>query len=204
MSDAMNPGNATADNFDFSPFYNRGSKLIHYYGLADPSIPTGRNVYFYKQVQRTLQSKGIDLDDFYKFYLIPGMEHCGSTPSNMEAPWYIGGLSQASTIGSDGSGNHLHERKGFNDGKHDALLAMIGWVENGTVPNYLVATKFHDENELDYVVKQRLICPWPKQAIYIGNGMWGRRIVGGVRGCIRVRLGGEEGGGCIPRYALVD
>ncbi|GFN19996.1 feruloyl esterase B precursor [Aspergillus tubingensis] len=126
LSDAMNPGNATADNFDLSPFYNRGSKLIHYHGLADPSIPTGSSVYFYKQVQRTLQSKGIDLDDFYKFYLIPGMEHCGSTPSNMEAPWYIGGSSQASTIGSDGSGNHLHERKGFNDGKHDALLAMIG------------------------------------------------------------------------------
>ncbi|PYH72155.1 tannase and feruloyl esterase [Aspergillus vadensis CBS 113365] len=126
-------------------------------GLADPSIPTGGSVYFYKQIQRTLRSKGIDLDDFYKFYLIPEMEHCGSTPSNMEAPWYIGGSSQASTIGSDGSGNHLHERKGFNDGKHDALLAMIGWVENGT-------------DDLDYVVKQRPICPWPKQAMYIGNG----------------------------------
>ncbi|PYH39226.1 uncharacterized protein BO87DRAFT_78960 [Aspergillus neoniger CBS 115656] len=149
----MNPGNATADNFDLSPFYNRGSKLIHYHGLANPSIATGSSVDFYKQVQRTLQSKGIDLDDLYKFYLIPGMEHCGSMPSNMEAPWYICGSSQASSIGSERLANHFHDGKGFDDGKHDALLAMIGCVENGTVPDYLVATKFHDEDELDCVVK---------------------------------------------------
>ncbi|KAJ5734889.1 uncharacterized protein N7483_000014 [Penicillium malachiteum] len=173
LSDEMNPGNATADDFDLSPFYARGSKLLHYHGMADPSIPTGSSVYFYKHVQRMMSKLGIDLDDFYRFYLIPGMQHCGNTPSNMEAPWYIGGSSQASTIGSDGSGNHLHERNGFNDGKHDALLAMIAWVENNTAPDYLIGTKFHDETTLDYVTKQRPICPFPQQARYKGSGdMW--------------------------------
>ncbi|PYI05207.1 feruloyl esterase B precursor [Aspergillus sclerotiicarbonarius CBS 121057] len=173
LSDEMNPGNATAGDFDLSPFYEKGSKIIHYHGMADPSIPTGSSVYYYKHVQRILTQKGIDLDDFYRFYLIPGMEHCGNTPSNMEAPWYIGGSSQASTIGTDGSGNHLHEREGFNDAKHDALLAMIAWVENGTAPTYLIGTKFHDESTLDYVEKQRPICPFPQQARYNESGsLW--------------------------------
>ncbi|PYH91982.1 hypothetical protein BO71DRAFT_286806, partial [Aspergillus ellipticus CBS 707.79] len=58
----------------------------------------------------------------------------------------------------------------FNDGKHDALLAMIGWAENGTVSTYLVGTKFHDECTLDYVEEHRPICLFPQQVKYKGGG----------------------------------
>jgi feruloyl esterase len=73
LSDKINPGNATADDFDLSPFYEKGGKLIHYHGFADPSIATGSSIHFYDQVQHTLKPSGIDLDDFYRFFLIPGM-----------------------------------------------------------------------------------------------------------------------------------
>ena len=32
------------------------------------------SIYFYNHVLRTLKPKGIDLDDFYRFFLVPGMQ----------------------------------------------------------------------------------------------------------------------------------
>jgi feruloyl esterase len=74
LSDKINPGNATANNFDLSPFYQKGGRLLHYHGYADGSVATGSSVYFYNYVLRTLKPKGIQLDDFYRFFLIPGMQ----------------------------------------------------------------------------------------------------------------------------------
>jgi feruloyl esterase len=73
LSEQINPGNATADNFDMSPFYKKGGKILHYHGFSDGSIVPGSSIYFYNQVMRTLKPKGINLDDFYRFFLIPGM-----------------------------------------------------------------------------------------------------------------------------------
>jgi feruloyl esterase len=73
LSDKLNPGNATADNFDLSPFEKRGGKLIHYHGYSDASIATGSSTYFYNKVAETLQPKGIKLDSFYRYFLIPGL-----------------------------------------------------------------------------------------------------------------------------------
>ncbi|KAF7927540.1 uncharacterized protein EAE98_005922 [Botrytis deweyae] len=170
LSEALNPGNATADNFDLSPFYKKGSKIIHYHGMADNSIATASSVYFYEHVLRTLKSQGIDLDDFYRFFLVPGMEHCSGTPSTQNAPWYIGGTTQASVIGDDSTGYWIHSKPGFDNAQHDVLLALIDWVENDTAPTQVIATKWNDEATLDYVTNQRPICMYPQQAKYVGTG----------------------------------
>jgi feruloyl esterase len=73
LSEKINPGNATADNFDMEPFYKRGGKLLHYHGLADGSITPGASQYFYDHVSRAMKPKGIELDDFYRFFWVPGM-----------------------------------------------------------------------------------------------------------------------------------
>lgn len=73
-ADELNPGNATADDFDISPFRARGGKLIHHHGLADATLPTGSSIYLYEKVAETLAPHGIDLDDFYRMFLIPGMQ----------------------------------------------------------------------------------------------------------------------------------
>ncbi|KAL7625866.1 hypothetical protein AAE478_005089 [Parahypoxylon ruwenzoriense] len=157
FADSINPGGATADNFDLSPFKERGGKILKYHGAADALIPTGSSVYFYKQVAQTLMPKGIDLDDFYRFFLIPGMNHCsGSTL----APWYIASASQS----LDGA---THSVPGFEDADHDIILAMMRWVEEGTAPDQLIATKFINDTATLGIQSQRPLCPYPKQAKYI-------------------------------------
>lgn len=74
VSDEMNPGNATVTDFDFTPFYNAGGKVLHYHGWADGLIATGSSRYLYDRVLRAMQPQGIDLDDFYRFFLVPGMQ----------------------------------------------------------------------------------------------------------------------------------
>lgn len=74
LSDEVNPGNATVRNFDLDEFYKKGKKLITYHGLSDGLIPTGSSVYFYEQVARAMVPKGVVLDDFFRFFLVPGMQ----------------------------------------------------------------------------------------------------------------------------------
>ncbi|KAH8647693.1 putative ferulic acid Esterase/Feruloyl esterase [Xylariales sp. PMI_506] len=165
LAEQINPGNATADDFDISPFYARGGKLIHHHGLADAILATGSSVYFYEQVAAATVPQSIELDDFYRMFLIPGMEHCMSSPSTMNAPWYIAGANQAAVLGSSVSGV-----PGYRDAGHDVILSLMAWVENGTAPDSIIATKFVNDSVEDGVDRQRPICPYPQQALYNGTG----------------------------------
>jgi feruloyl esterase len=60
--------------FDLSAFKAHGGKLLLYHGWADPSIPPGHTVLFYKEV---LQTMGKKQDDWMRLYMEPGMAHCG-------------------------------------------------------------------------------------------------------------------------------
>lgn len=168
LADRIQPGNATAYDYDMSPFHQRGGKLLLYHGLSDALIATGSSVYFYKEVLKTLQPKGIKLDDWYRFFLVPGMQHCSGTPKNMNAPWYIAGPNQAGTLGSEPGS--VYSVPGFKDAKHDALLALMAWVEHGIAPDQIVATKWRNDTSPDSVLRQRPLCPYPKQARYSGHG----------------------------------
>lgn len=157
FANTINPGDAAADNFDLSPFRERGGKILKYHGDADSLIPTGSSIYFYKQVLQTLVPKGVEVDDFYRFFLIPGMNHCSG--SNL-APWYIGAASQ-SVQGT------THSIPGFENADHDIILAMMKWVEEGDAPERLIATKFTNDTATLGIQSQRPLCPYPKQAKYI-------------------------------------
>ncbi len=163
LGDSLNPGRANADDFDMSPFANRGGKLIHYHGLSDGLIPTGSSIYFHNQVLATLIPKGVNVPDFYKFYLVPGMQHC--TASVNDAPWYIAGGNQPFALGPTVSGV-----PGFDDAKHNALLALMQWVEHGIAPEEIIATKYVNDNVTSGVKRQRPLCPYPSQAKYNGTG----------------------------------
>ncbi|KAI0201231.1 feruloyl esterase B precursor [Astrocystis sublimbata] len=162
LSDAINPGSATADDFDLSPYLKRGGKILKYHGLADSLIPTGSSMYFYKQVQRTLLPKGIDLDDFYRFFLIPDMGHCAGSS---KGPWFIAGGSQV----SNGITGATHSVPGFEDAQHDIILAMMSWVEGDKAPDQLIATKYVNDTVDLGVQIQRPLCPYPKQAKHISG-----------------------------------
>ncbi|KAM0714913.1 hypothetical protein Q7P37_009378 [Cladosporium fusiforme] len=165
LADELAPGNASATDFDLAPFHARGGKLLHHHGSADGLIPTRSSILFHSQVQRTLQPRGIELDDFYRFFIVPGMQHCSGTPASVRAPWYFAGPNQAGALDSG-----LHSTPGFSDEAHDELLALMAWVEEGRAPDALVGTAWVDEETREEVLRQRPICAWPAQARYTGEG----------------------------------
>jgi feruloyl esterase len=89
----------------------------------------------------------------------------------MNAPWYIGGTTQASVIGGDSAGYWISymTNQGFHNPRLDALLALVNRVETGTAPTEMIATKWNDEDTLDSVTRQRPICMYPQQAKYVGH-----------------------------------
>lgn len=48
----------------------------------------------------------------------------------------------------------------------DRLAPIVEWVENGTPPDSLTVQKLDD----GAVINERLVCPYPEQAVYVGNG----------------------------------
>jgi feruloyl esterase len=164
LSDSINPGNATV-GFDLSGFHNKGGKILSYHGMSDPLIPTGSTPYFYNHVQRTLASKSIDINSFYKFFLVPGMGHCSGTQPAIKAPWYFAGPNQPPALAPT-----VYSTPGFEDEGHDVLLAMMAWVEKGRIPEYVVGTKYVNDSMHTDVMRQRPLCMYPKQAKYSGAG----------------------------------
>ncbi|KAF2718163.1 putative ferulic acid Esterase/Feruloyl esterase [Polychaeton citri CBS 116435] len=162
LAEKLDPGNCTADNYDLSPFQKRGGKLLMYHGLADGQVPVTSSTYFHKKVQEALVPKSINVNHFFRLFLIPGMQHCAGASN---APWYIAGPNQAGLLDTS-----LHSVPGFCDAKHDALVALMNWVEHDHAPEAIIATKWHNDTLRDRVFRQRPICPYPQQAKYIGHG----------------------------------
>lgn len=160
LAEAINPGQAAPNNFDLSTFKARGGKLLQYHGLADNLIATGSSLVLYDNIYEAMASQGTNLDDFYRLFLIPGMQHCSG--SAQPAPWYIGGGSQRVT-------GAKYSVPGFMDAKHDIILAMMQWVEHGVAPDTIIATKFWNDTVSEGVQVQRPVCAYPKQAKYIGH-----------------------------------
>ena len=164
FADRLDPGQSNADDFDLSAFRAAGGKLIHYHGYADPLIPTGSSIYYYNQVAKTMASSHTSLDDFYRMFLVPGMGHCHSCADvNKQAPWYFAGGGQKVTGAS-------HSVPGFMDAQHDVVIAIMAWIENGTAPDTIVATKFTNDTASLGIQSQRPICRYPEKAKYSGSG----------------------------------
>lgn len=157
------PGNPTADQIDISPFKNRGGKVIMYHGQSDGIVPTKNSEEYYNRTIQTFGGLGTTTD-FFRLFLIPGMQHCALTTVN--APWNIGATFQATSMATN-----LWSVPGFKDKNHDALLALVDWVENGNAVDQIVATSWNSPvNPYSGVKAQRPLCPWPQKANYDGVG----------------------------------
>jgi feruloyl esterase len=159
LADALNPGDTNADNFDLTAFHARGGKLLHFHGLADGLIPTGASEYLYQQYLSTMNEKNITLDDWYRFFLVPGMQHCQGSIN--DAPWYIGGFQTLEDVVGV---------PGYEDKDHDVILALIDWVEKDVAVDKIITTKYQNDIPSDGVIRQRPLCPYPQQTIYNGKG----------------------------------
>jgi len=69
-------------NPDLTPFRAHGGKLLQYAGWADPLISPYNSINYYNsvltrlQAERTRAAALLDLQRFYRLFMVPGMGHC--------------------------------------------------------------------------------------------------------------------------------
>ncbi len=81
---ALGPIGMDASDADLRPFFSHGAKLIMYHGWADPGIPPGFSVEYYKNVAEKVGKK---TSGDVRLFMVPGMGHCagGDGPSTFNA-----------------------------------------------------------------------------------------------------------------------
>jgi hypothetical protein len=141
--DAVNP--------DLSAFRSHGGKLILFHGWNDPAIPAANTVNYYEEVIGSVGRANID--SFVRLYMVPGMQHCFAGPGADEF-----GQSPAAP--------------GTSDPQRNARTALENWVEKGTAPGVIIASKIEGAApaSVESVIMTRPLCPYPQQAHYKGSG----------------------------------
>ncbi|MGC2618963.1 MAG: tannase/feruloyl esterase family alpha/beta hydrolase [Acidobacteriaceae bacterium] len=131
---------------DLRPFIRHGGKLILYHGWSDAAIPPTSTIAYYQAVRSAIGAK-IE-DSAVRLFMVPGMQHCGGGPGP----------------------NHFGQ-DGFvlpsGDAQHNIHLALEAWVEKGTAPQTIIATKYDAAHK---PVMTRPLCAWPQIATYKGTG----------------------------------
>ncbi|KAK0648950.1 Tannase/feruloyl esterase [Cercophora newfieldiana] len=167
LTDALNPGQANADDFGaLAAYKSRGGKILMYHGLADGLVPARGSLLFYN---RTIAALGGSLDAvraFFRLFLVPGMQHCWNTDSDVQAPWNFGGATQAGAMGMG-----EWSVPGCKDARHDAMMGLMEWVERGRAVDEVVATSWNGLWDVKSGVRrQRPLCAWPERAVWDGMG----------------------------------
>ncbi|KAF2117178.1 Tannase/feruloyl esterase [Lophiotrema nucula] len=66
-----------ADDVNLSSLQKEGTKLLSWHGISDAIIPYQNTVTYRKRVEQVMGSSAGKVDDFYRFFLAPGVDHCG-------------------------------------------------------------------------------------------------------------------------------
>jgi feruloyl esterase len=66
---------------DLGRLKRRGTKLLHYHGWTDAPIPPRISLDYFESVHARMG----DTSDFYRLFMVPGMNHCGGG----EGPWQV-------------------------------------------------------------------------------------------------------------------
>jgi feruloyl esterase len=128
-----------------------------YHGFADPLIPSQTSINYYNAMVQSstgpVNAKNIaKTEDFARLFMAPGMWHCKDGP------------------GPNSFGGPIQQQAPSYDAKNDLLTALVQWVEKGTAPQSVIATKYNGDLQQGGVVMQRPICPYPQFAKYNGAG----------------------------------
>jgi feruloyl esterase len=73
-------------NPDLRKFKKAGGKLIVYHGWADTVDLPGAMTDYYETVEKTMGGKK-DTQEFFRLYMIPGMNHCGGGVGALQVDW---------------------------------------------------------------------------------------------------------------------
>lgn len=130
---------------DLTKFKARGAKLLVYQGWNDPVVVGTDTIAYYDKV-RAVQGSQAEMDSFFRLFMVPGMGHCS-------------GGAGATSFGNAGLPPVV-------DADHDLLSALDRWVEKGTAPARIVASRVVGGE----VTRTRPICAYPAKAVYNGTG----------------------------------
>ncbi|TWO64907.1 tannase/feruloyl esterase family alpha/beta hydrolase [Caenimonas sedimenti] len=159
--DALLAPMLNANQPDLGAFRARGGRLIAYHGTADPLIPVQESInHYHRMVQAQPGSWNTALGrtrQFARLFVVPGMAHCA-------------GGAGPNSFGNLFSGAVLAPESPLVSGTHDAMVALQNWVEGGTAPDQLVATKYVQDQPLLGIEAQRPICAYPQFPRYFGRG----------------------------------
>lgn len=129
--------NIDTDNPDLSAFKARGGKLLHYHGQSDQVIMPFGSVNYYNRVASRMGGFS-EVQNFYRFYLIPGMGH---------GP--VNGTANAAANPPLPAPGQMYD-------------LITNWVEKGIAPDRV---NLYSQTSMP-VSKSRPICPYPNKATY--------------------------------------
>ncbi len=137
-----------SNNPDLTRFRKRGGKLILYHGWSDAAIPAQNTIDYYRSVAGKLGAA--ETETFVRLFMVPGMQHCGGG----SGPNSFGQFSVAQ-----------------GDPLHDIDAALERWVEQGTPPEQVIATKYKKGMDTaSGTARTRPLCPFPQVARWKGSG----------------------------------
>ncbi|KAH8205752.1 hypothetical protein TruAng_000028 [Truncatella angustata] len=145
----QNPFNVQTFNADISAFRDAGGKLLSYHGTSDGIITSDDTKLYYRSVVETMNLSPSELDQFYRFFSISGMGHCG----NGDGASYIG----------QGYATYLSSTPEDN-----LLLALVDWVEKGAEPEYVRGAKVSADGFTPEYFRKH--CRYPRRNKYVGPG----------------------------------
>jgi feruloyl esterase len=133
---------------DMKAFKVHGGKLVIYHGWSDGGISPLSSVNYYENVVAKMGKA--ESDTFLRLYMVPGMQHCAGGPGPDDFGEF--GVSQV------------------KDARHDVFVALENWVEKGTAPDALIASKHEGMGPMGKVTMTRPLCRYPQVAKYKGTG----------------------------------
>ncbi|KAK7751206.1 hypothetical protein SLS62_006892 [Diatrype stigma] len=156
-----NPGDARtwpSSSSLLAGFARRGGRILTYHGLQDQQITSYNSIRFYEHLLASSNTSSStttqDMDQFYRFFRVPGMSHCSGGPG----AWVLGQKGAAA------------EGIPF-DAEHNLLAALVAWVEDGAAPETITGTKFVDDDAARGVAYRHRHCKYPSRSTYLGSGL---------------------------------
>ena len=165
---AVDPGELSTFSGDLAAFRARGGKLISYHGRKDDVryifvhvstlsaesfvyqvIPSANAKSHYNKVARTLGLRSSSMDEFYRLFLIPGLEHCWGGPGAVR----FGQTGREVPIPVNASAGHKPD---------NILLALVDWVERGRAPATITGQSEDGKN-------MRVHCRYPQRSVWDGT-----------------------------------
>jgi hypothetical protein len=137
-----------ATEADLAAFKARGGKLILYHGWDDPAISALNSIDYYHSVVSAMGRENTEA--FARLYMAPGMQHCGGGPG-------------PDSFGQEGPTPMAQ------DADHSLQLSIERWVEKGTTPSAIIATKYAGHGASEDVQMTRPLCAYPQIAKYKGS-----------------------------------